>query len=94
MNARRCSDLDFFDSLKEILKSLGVRIFVTGRAHIRTENERRLAGQVAGVSFGPTRHNIIRFLHARLSEDEQPDAMVSNLEADILEKLPGKTSEM
>lgn len=37
-----------FDSLKEILeKSTGARIFMTGRPHICTEIETRLAGRVA-----------------------------------------------
>ena len=84
-----------FDSLKAILeKSPDTRIFVTGRPHIRAEIEIRLAGQVASVSVGPTREDIIRFLRARLSEDETPDAMDESLEAEILEKIPGNISEM
>jgi len=84
-----------FDSLKEILeRSTGARIFVTGRPHIRTEIETRLAGRVASVSVGPIRDDIIRFLRARLSEDETPDAMDGSLEAEILEKIPENMSEM
>ena len=84
-----------FDSVKEILeKSPGARIFVTGRPHIRTEIETRLAGRVASVSVGPARDDIIRFLRVRLSEDETPDAMDESLEADILEKIPENISEM
>ena len=84
-----------FDSLKEIVeKSPGARIFVTGRPHICPEIEARLAGRVTSLSLGPTREDIIRFLRSRLSEDETPDAMDSNLEADILEKIPGSISEM
>ena len=84
-----------FDSLKEILeKSTRARIFMTGRPHIRTEIETRLAGRVASVSVDPIRDDIIRFLRARLSEDETPDAMDSSLEAEILEKIPGNMSEM
>ena len=84
-----------FDSVKEILeKSPGARIFVTGRPHIRSEIETRLAGRVTSVSVGPTRDDIIGFLRARLDEDETPDAMDSSLEAEILEKIPGSVSEM
>ena len=84
-----------FDSLKEILeKSPGARIFVTGRPHICPEIETRLAGRVASISLGPTRDDIIRFLRIRLSEDETPDAMDENLEAEILEKIPGSISDM
>ena len=84
-----------FDSLKEILeKSPGGRIFVTGRPHIRAEIETRLAGRVTTVSIGPTRDDLVKFLRARLSEDETPDAMDESLKADILEKIPGSISEM
>ena len=84
-----------FDSLKEILeKSPGARIFMTGRPHIRPEIETRLAGRVTSVSLGPTRADIVQFLRARMSEDETPDAMDSNLEAEILEQIPGSISDM
>ena len=84
-----------FDSLKEILeKSPGVRMFVTGRPHIRTEIETRLAGLVTSVSVSPTRDDVVRFLRVRLREDETPDAMDESLELEILEKIPGSVSEM
>ena len=84
-----------FDSLKDILeKSPGARIFLTGRPHICSEIETRLAGRATSISLGPARDDIIQFLHVRLSEDETPDAMDESLEADILEKIPGSISEM
>jgi len=83
------------DSLKQILeKSPGTRIFMTGRPHIQTEIEKRLAGRVISVSVGPKKDDIIRYLRVKLSEDETPDAMDESLEADILEKIPESISEM
>ena len=83
------------DSLYKILeKSPATRIFATGRAHIRPEIGRCLAGRVTGVSVSPKRGDIITYLHTRLREDTTPDAMDSNLEADILKKIPEDTSEM
>ena len=83
------------DSLKDILEqSRGTRIFVTGRPHVRAEIESRLAGQVTSVSLTPTRGDITRYLHVRLSYDETPDAMDASLKADILEKIPEHISEM
>ena len=83
------------DSLKQILeKSPPTRIFVTGRPHIRAEVEKRLPGQVASVSVGPLRGDIITYLRVRLDEDETPDAMDESLEADILDKIPENISEM
>ena len=84
-----------FDSLKEILeKSPGVRIFLTGRPHICPEIETRLAGRVTSIYLGTTRDDMIRFLRVRVSEDETPDAMDKNLQAEILDKIPGSVSEM
>ena len=84
-----------FDSLEEILeKSSGARIFVTGRPHIRSEIEIRLAGRVTSISVGPASDDIVRFLRSRLSEDETPDAMDDNLRAEILKKIPRSISDM
>ena len=84
-----------FDLLKEILEnSPGLRIFVTGGLHICVEIETRIAARVTSISIGPTRGDIDRFLHFRLSEDETPDAMDESLEAEILRKIPENTAEM
>jgi len=83
------------DSLNQILvKSPRTRIFMTGRPHIRAEIERRLVGRVISVSVVPTKDDIITYLRVRLSEDETPDAMDEGLEAEILDKIPEKISEL
>jgi len=83
------------DSLNQILhKSPGTRIFATGRPQIRPEIGRRLAGKVTILSISPKRNDIIRYLHIRLDEDTNPDAMNSSLEADILKKIPEDISAM
>ena len=93
-----CAGVERFrllDSLKEILEqSPEIRIFVTGRPHIRAEIESRLTGYVTAVSVSPTRGDIKRYLRVRLSHDETPDAMDESLKADILEKIPENISEM
>jgi len=83
------------DSLKQILeKSPGTRIFITGRPHIRTEIENRLAGRVSSLSVGPSKDDITTYLRVRLGEDETPDAMDEGLKAAILGKIPENISEM
>ena len=83
------------DSLNKVLqKSPGTRIFVTGRPHVQAEILKRLPGRVRSVSIAPRRGDIIGYLRTRLDEDTIPDAMDSNLEADILEKIPDNISEM
>ena len=83
------------NSLKQILeKSPRTRIFIIGRPHIRAEVEERLAGRVMSVSVGSSKDDIIGYLRVRLDEDETPEAMDASLEADILEKIAEKMSEM
>ena len=83
------------DSLNQILRrSPGTRIFVTGRPQIQPEIGRRLAGKVASLSISPKSGDIINYIHTRLDEDTDPDAMDSSLEADILKKILDDFSEM
>ena len=83
------------DSLHQIRqKSPGTRIFVTGRPHIQDEIGRRIPGRLATIRITPKRDDVIGYLRARLSEDTNPDAMDSSLEADILKKIPNDISEM
>ena len=82
------------DSLNQILqKTPGTRIFVTGRPHILPEIGRRLSGRVTSIRLTTKRDDIIRYLHNRLDEDTNPDAMDSSLQADILKKIPEDISE-
>ena len=83
------------NSLQQIVeKSPNTRIFIIGRPHIRAEIEKRLAGRVISVPVEPSKGDIMEYLRLRLDEDETPDAMDESLEADILEKIPEKMSEM
>ena len=83
------------DPLKQILeRSPATRIFVTGKPHIRAEMEKRLPRRLINVPVCPTRSDIIGYLRVRMGEDETPDAMNANLEAEILETIPNNLSEM
>jgi len=83
------------NSIQQILeKSPRTRIFIIGRPHVRAEIEKRLAGQVISVSVGPSKDDIMEYLHLKLDEDETPDAMDESLKADILKKIPENMSEM
>ena len=83
------------NSLGQIIeKSPGTRIFATGRPHIQEEVEKRLFGGVMTIRITTSRDDIIKYHHNRLDEDTTPDAMDSNLEEDILRKIPEDISEM
>jgi len=83
------------NSLHQILAtSPRTRIFIIGRPHVRAEIEKRLPGRVISLRMGPSKNDITEYLRLRLGEDETLDAMDESLEADILEKIPEKMSEM
>ena len=83
------------NSLHQILAtSPCTRIFIIGRPHVRAEIEKRLPGRVISVSVGPNKNDITEYLRLRIDEDETPDALDESLEAEILEKIPEKMSEM
>ena len=82
-------------SLNLILqKSLGARIFLTGRPHIRHEVELHLTGKASTKSIIPTKDDIVIFLQAKLREDTIPDAMDGSLKRDIIRIIPETLSEM
>jgi len=83
------------DSLNQITqKSLGARIFLTGRPHIRGEIDKHFSGRAATRSITPTKGDIITFLRAKLKEDTIPDAMDEGLEGEIVNNIPETVSEM
>ena len=83
------------DSLNQIIqKSPSVRIFLTGRPHIRGEIDKRLAGRAATRSVTPTKGDIVIFIRAKLEQDTIPDAMDKGLEEEIIKNIPETVSEM
>jgi len=87
--------VEILDSLNQIQRvSPGTRMFMTGRPHIEAEVGRHLSGRGTALRIAPRRHDIINYLHRRLDRDIRPDAMDSNLRADILKKIPKDVSEM
>jgi len=84
-----------FDSFNGILQdSLDTRVFMIGRPQIRPEIGRRLAGRVIDLSISLRRDDIIGYIHTRLDDDINPDAVNCILRADILKKIPEDVSEM
>ena len=87
--------MKLLDSLNHIIqKAPSVRIFLTGRPHIRGEIDKHLAGRAATRPIAPTNHDIIIFLRAKLKEDTIPDAMDESLEEEIIKNILETVSEM
>ena len=82
------------ESLGQIAReSLGTRILVTGRSHVRSEVERKLGGAVAFLLIEPTSDGIIGYLREKLKSDTTPEIMSSALEGDIMENISQIGSE-
>ena len=87
--------MELLGSLNQIFqKSPSVRIFLTGRPHIKSEIDKHLAGRVATRPITPTKDDIIIFLRAKLKADTIPDAMDESLEAEIIKNISETVSEM
>jgi len=80
-----------WDSLREIIRERpNIRLFITGRLHIRGEVKRSFPGYPHLIAMKPTKNDIRGYLTMRLKMDPEPDAMDAELEADILTIIPDK----
>ena len=85
---------ELFRSLAQITReSLGTRLFVTGRQHIREEVGRYFTGG-AEIQIIPSEEDIKIYLSMRLSDDTQPGIMNNRLREEIFTTIPKKISEM
>jgi len=81
-------------SLGEILQgSPNIRLFMTGRPHVRREVERELGAAVKFVFIRATEDGVLTFLREKLRWDTIPDMMSSTLEEDIMKRIPAISSE-
>ena len=87
--------MELLGSLNRIIQnSPSVRIFLTGRPHIRGEIDKHLAGRAATRPITTTKDDIIIFLRAKLKADTIPDAMDESLEEEIIKNVSETVSEM
>jgi len=85
--------LDLWESLQHILQECpNVRLFITGRPHIREEAKKYFPGYPDLPSVQPTEEDIGGYLAMRLEKDPDPSAMDKELEADILSIIPDRIS--
>ena len=84
---------DLWDSLQHIIEECpNVRLFITGRPHIREEAKKYFPGYPDLPSVQPTKEDIEGYLATRLKKDPDPYAMDRRLEIDILRIIPDKIS--
>ena len=84
---------ELWDSLLHIVRECpNIRLFITGRPHIREEVRKYFPGCPDQPPITPTEEDIREYLTMRLKEDSELDAMDTELEADILRIIPEKIS--
>ena len=80
-------------SLQHIVRECpNIRLFITGRPHIREEVKKYFPGYPDLSSVKPTEEDIRGYVTMRLRKDSESDAMDLELEADILRIIPDKLS--
>ena len=84
---------ELWESLQYVIRECpNIRLFITGRPHIRTEVGGYFPGYAELAFLQPTEKDIRGYVTMRLKKDVEPDAMDRELEADILEIIPDKIS--
>jgi len=82
-----------WDSLRHMVRECpNIRLFITGRPHIREEVRKYFPGFPDQPPIKPTEEDIREYLTMRLKEDLELDAMDTELEADILRIIPERIS--
>jgi len=65
-----------------------IRLFITGRPHIRSVVERYLPAGVQVITISPSSEDIKEYLEIELGRDLDSEAMSPALRADILKRIP------
>ena len=82
-------------SLNTVSQALpGVRLFITGRPHIRSAVEKYLPGCVQVIPFSPNSDDIREYLEMKLKHDLDSEEMSPALKADIMKRIPEKIPDV
>jgi len=85
---------ELWESLQYVTQECpNIRLFITGRSHIRMEVGGYFPGYSELAPVTPTEEDIRGYVTMRLEKDVEPDAMDRELGADILRIIPDKISE-
>ena len=84
---------ELWESLQHVIRECpNIRLFITGRPHIRAEVRGYFPTYPSLTPIIPTKEDIGGYVTMRLRKDAEPDAMDIELEADILRIIPEKIS--
>ena len=84
---------ELWGSLQQVVRECpNIRLFITGRLHIREEEKKYFPECPDQPPISPPREDIREYLIMRLKKDSEVNAMDTELEADILRIIPDKIS--
>ena len=84
---------ELWDSLEHIVRECpNMRLFITGRPHIREEVKKYFPGYPDLPSIKPTEEDIRGYVTRRLRNDPRSNAMDAELETDIIQVIPDRIS--
>jgi len=89
--------LKFLRALQQIVQEApNVRLFLTGRPHIRTELDKLLTKRTYSIHIVADRGDITRYLRQKMDDDDDqdPGLMTEDLRNVIMETMLEKSSEM
>jgi len=89
--------LEFFRALRQIIQeSPNIRLFLTGRLHIRPELDRNLTKTAYAIQIVVDQGDITKYLSKKMDDDhdQYPGLMTDDLRKFIVETILGKASEM
>ena len=85
---------ELLESLRDIIRgSPSTRIFLTGRPHVR-EDVQRYFTKAVRIPISPNTDDIRNYVEMRLDRDSEPEAMTSDLRAEIVQVILEKISDM
>ena len=84
---------ELWNSLQRILRECpNTRLFISGRPHMREEVEKYFPGYPYLMPIKPPKEDIQGYILMRLERDSEPDAMDTELKAEILRIISDKIS--
>ena len=87
--------LKFLHALQQIVQETPiVRLFLTGRPHIRVEFDRLLTKRAYSIDIVADRGDIIRYLCQKMDDDQDPGLMTDSLRNVIMKTMLENASEM
>jgi len=87
--------IEFLRALRQIVQDApNVRVFLTGRPHIRAELDMHLTNRAYSILIVPDQGDITKYLSHMIDHDQDPSLMTEDLKNDIVKRMLERASGM